>query len=106
MNKRITFRGMQSSPTIEGFVGEQMAKIEEFLSHERTPIAIDIVLEAHPTHAHNSVEIRIHSPEYEAIASREGKDLYKLIGEVGDCIYSELRKQKEAHVDRDKQGQR
>jgi ribosomal subunit interface protein len=95
---------MQSSPTLEESVATQLAKIEEFLSHERTPVTIDIVLEAYPTGAHNSVEIRVHSPQYEAIASREGKDMYKLVGEVSDCIYSELRKQKEERVDRDKHG--
>lgn len=104
MNKRVTFRGMDHSPTVEQQVHTQLAKIEEFLSHERTPVSLDVVLEAHPTHAHNSVEMRVHAPDYEAIAQREGKDIYKLIGEVADCVYAELRKQKERRVDRDKRG--
>lgn len=105
MQKRIVFRGMEHSATIEEHAQEQLKKIEKFLGSEPEPIFIDIVFEAHPTHAHDKVEVRIKSPNYHAIVSRkEGPDLYKLVDVALDIAYDELLKQKERLVDSHKKG--
>ena len=105
MQKRITFRGMEHSPTLEEQANQQLQKIEKFLSKEASPIFIDIIFEAYPTHAHNKVEVRIKSPNYQAVVSKkEGEEIYKVLGFALDAAYSELRKQKEKLVDRHKQG--
>lgn len=104
MNKRIVYRGMEQSDVLEVHVEKQLAKIEEFLANDRTPQSIDIVFEAHPNHAHNKCEIRIKTPSYNVIAYEEGKDLNKLVDQVLDMAYRELRRQKEKQVDKDKHG--
>ncbi|MGC2310514.1 MAG: HPF/RaiA family ribosome-associated protein [Candidatus Babeliaceae bacterium] len=104
MNKKITFRGMDSSPVMEKHINEQLAKIEAFLAHERPPIKMNILVEGHPSHAHNKAEIRLSAPEYDVFITEEGPHLYKLIDSVLDRTYDSLRQQKEKRVDRNKKG--
>jgi ribosomal subunit interface protein len=104
MNKKITFRGMDSSPVMEKHVQQQLRKIEGFLEHERLPVKIEVILEAHHIHAHHKAEIRISAPDYHILMHEEGADLYKLIDAVLDRSYLALREQKEKLVDRRKKG--
>lgn len=104
MQKRITFRGMEHSPVIEEHINKQLHKIEEFLSHERPPVTLNIVLESHELRAHHKIDIKIKSGNYDVYVHRFGHDMYLLLGEVLDIAYRELRKQKEAWVDRHKKG--
>jgi len=43
MHKRITFKGMDHSSVLEDYANQQLAKIEEFLTNERTPVYIDLI---------------------------------------------------------------
>lgn len=104
MQKRITFRGMEHSPVIEEHINTQLHKIEEFLSHERPPVTLNLVLESHQLRAHHKIDIRIKSGSYDVYVHRFGPDMYLLLGEVLDIAYRELLKQKEAWVDRHKKG--
>ncbi len=100
MNKRITFRGTEHSPVIEEHVQRQLAKIEHFLEHDKTPQSIDFIIEIHPTHAHNRIDIQIKSPSYHVKVTREGQEVYRVIDEVTDAAYRELQKEKERNIDR------
>lgn len=104
VTKRIAFRNMESTPVLKEHTEEQLKKIEEFLSHERPPLTINIVLEGHLTHAVNYVEIQITAPEYHIFVKKEGPILYKVLDEVLDAAYLMLREQKRKLVDQHKHG--
>ncbi|MFA6065872.1 MAG: HPF/RaiA family ribosome-associated protein [Candidatus Babeliaceae bacterium] len=95
MNKRIVFRGMEHSGALEKYVDDNFKKIETFLEeHPRTPITYDIVFESHPTHATKKCEVRITSPEFHVIVSKEGQDMYKVAHDALDSAYAQLLKEK------------
>jgi ribosomal subunit interface protein len=103
MNKRITFRSMTHSDLIEQHANKQLAKIEDFLLNERTPVYIDLILEPSKTREHNKVELRVKSPHYELYSTYEGPDLYAIIDRVIDVMYYDLHKEKQKEVDMRKQ---
>ena len=103
MNKRITFRSMDHSDLIEQHANKQLAKVEDFLRNEPTPIYIDLVLEPSKVHAHNKVELRVKSPHYELYVTHEGPDFYAVLDHVIDVMYYDLHKQKQKEVDMRKQ---
>lgn len=98
MPRRIVFRHMDHSPVIEEFANTHLDKLEKFLSTERTPIFIDLVMTPAPTHAHNNVELRLKTPHYELVAHHEGKDLYQEIDRVVDKMLKELAKAKDKRL--------
>lgn len=99
MQKRIAFRGMESTPVLEEFANKHLEKVEKLLENERTPIWIDLVLEASTVHAHNKVELRVKTPNYELTAHHEGPEMYQEIDRVIDKMVQEIRRAKERHVD-------
>lgn len=99
MSKRIAFRGMEHSPVIEEYCNNQLAKVEEFLTHEREPIYLDLTLEAGRTHAHHRVELLIKTPNYDLISHYEGPDIYDVIDRVIDTMYHELHEAKRKLID-------
>lgn len=104
MQKRIVFRGMDSSPVLEEFAHKHLEKVEKFLEHERTPIMIDLVMEASHVHAHHKVELRVKTPNYDLVAHHEGPELYQEVDRVVDKMIAELRRAKEKRVDEVKKG--
>lgn len=102
MHKRIAFRGMDSTPVLEEFAQKHLEKIERVLESERTPIYIDLVLEASTVHAHNKVELRVITPHYELIAHHEGPEMYQEIDRVTDKMIMEIRRAKDKRVTDDK----
>lgn len=95
MNKTVTFRGMEHSPVIEEFAQKHLARLDKLLESERTPIYIDLVLEAYPNHAHNQVKLILKTPHYELVAHHEGPELYQEIDRVTDKMMQEIRRAKE-----------
>jgi ribosomal subunit interface protein len=104
MNKKITFRDMESTVLLEEHVHEQLAKVERFLLSERSPINIEVLLTAHKQHAHHEVEVRLHCPDYHFRAHAEGNDMYMVINEAIDRLYTELRRAKKKWIDTRKRG--
>lgn len=104
MQKRIAFRGMESTPVLEEFANKHLEKVEKLLETERTPIWIDLVLEASTVHAHNKVELRVKTPNYELVAHHEGPEMYQEIDRVIDKMIQEIRRAKERRVDETKKG--
>ena len=102
MNKRIAFRNMDSTPVLEEFANKHLEKIEKLLESERTPIYIDLVLDAADVHANNKVELRVKTPNYELVAHHEGPEMYQEIDRVTDKMIIEIRRAKERRVDEDK----
>jgi len=92
MNKRITFRNLEKTPDLQAHIEHELAHIETFLAKEKSPINIELILEAHKTHAYNIVEIRIKSPNYNIIVKRECPQLIAAINEVLHIAYAELGK--------------
>lgn len=90
---------MDHSDVMEEYANEQLAKVINFLEHERTPIYIDLVLEPSKIHAHHRVELRVKSPQYDLISNYEGTDLYAVLDRVIDVMYEELHEQKRREVD-------
>jgi ribosomal subunit interface protein len=98
MPKRITFRGMEHSPVIEEYCNGQLAKVEEFLTHEREPIYINLVLDAQRTHAHHHVELCIKTPNYDLVSHYEGPEMYDVIDRVIDTMYRQLTEAKKKNM--------
>lgn len=108
INKKIEFRRMDPDKALEEHINKQLEKIEAFLQTKREPISIDVVLEKHPDHAHDSVSMRISVPMYETIidivAHREGPDLYDCVNEVCAIAHRDLMQAKQKLVDMRKVG--
>lgn len=99
MQKRIAYRGMESSPVLEEFANKHLEKIEKLLENERTPIVIDLVMDASVVHAHHKVELRVSTPNYDLFAHHEGTELYQEIDRVTDKMIKEIRRAKERLLD-------
>lgn len=95
MNKRIVFRHMEKTNHIEEHCNKQLAKIEHFLEHERSPVSIDLVLEPSTVHEHHKVELRINTPNFHKVVHEEGPKFYEVLDTVIDRMYRELRKEKD-----------
>lgn len=106
MHKRITFRNMDSSEVMKEYADNQLKKIEAFLSHEPTPIYIDLVFEPSKVREHHKVELRVKSAHYDLVSSYEhqGTAFYDVIDRVVDTMYKELLEAKQKRVD-DKKSQ-
>lgn len=104
MKKRITYRGIESTPVLEEFINSHLDKVVKLLEHEPTPIMIDFILEASSVHAHDKVEIRIKTPHYDLVAHHEGPEMYQEIDRVVDKMVREIRRAKEKRVDEQKNG--
>jgi len=99
MHKRITFRHMDHSDVMENYANEQLAKLEDFLQNEPTPIYINLVLEPSKVHAHHLIELRVKSPNYDLVSNYEGPDFYDVLDHVIDVMYNELHEEKKKHLD-------
>ncbi len=99
MQKKITFRDMPHSTVAENYANEQVARIEEFLKHERTPIYIDFIFTPGHTHAHNRVELLVKTPHYDLVTHYEGPDFYDALDRVIDTMYRLLLEEKDKHVE-------
>lgn len=108
INKRIEFRRMKPDKLLEDHVNKQLEKLDDFFKDKREPISIDVVLEKHPDHAHDSAALRISVPMYETtidiVAYREGPDLYDCINEVCAIAHRDLMQAKQKLVDMRKEG--
>ena len=102
MKKSITFRGMEHSSVIENYANEQLDKIEKFLTNEREPIFLDVVLEAHRTHSYHQAEIRVKTPDYYLISNYEGPKMYDVLDRVIDVMYNQLKQKKRELIDQRK----
>ena len=102
MQKRIAYRGLESSPVLEEFANKHLEKVEKLLESERTPIFIDLVLEASHVHAHHKVELRIKTPNFDLIAHHEGPEMYQEIDRVTDKMVQEIRRAKERFAEEEK----
>ena len=99
MQKKITFRDTPHSDVAENYANEQLAKVEEFLKNERTPIYIDLIFTPGHVHAHNRVELLVKTPHYELVSHHEGPDFYDAIDKVIDTMYRQLHEKKDRHVE-------
>ena len=105
MHKKITFRHMDHSKIMEEYANKQLAKVENFLENENSPVYIDLILEPSKVHEHHRVELRVKSPRYDLIANYEhqGMDFYQTLDHVIDVMYRQLLKQKQKAIDDRKQ---
>lgn len=102
MNRRITFNGIERSLAVENYANDQLNKVLEFLSNERTPVYIDVLFKPSKLHAHHFVELRVKSPNYNIISSYEGTDFYDTVDRVIDVMYHELHEHKKKLMDKNK----
>jgi len=94
MDKRVTFKGIEHSDAVENYASDQLSKVVEFLSNERTPVYIDLMFRPSKLRAHHSVVLRVKSPNYTIISSYEGTDFYDTVDRVIDVMYHELHEHK------------
>jgi len=101
MNKRIYFKNMDHSPEMEKYANQQLAKIEEFLSHEESPIQIDLTFNPSKLREHHKVELRVKSPNYDLVSEYEhqGEEFYDVVDRVIDTMYRNLLEAKRKRVD-------
>lgn len=104
MQVKMTFRSCENSELLEKHIRQQLKKIEEFVSHELSPITIEFSVTMHPTHGHHEVNARVYTPHFHCKAEREGKDVYAEINEVCDKVYRQLCDRKEHLIDRRNHG--
>lgn len=104
MEIKFTFRGMESSPTLEQYVEEKNKKVARIIEKERGPRRLEIILESHPTHAQFALELRLHTADYHIMVKKDGTDLYGLVDLTFDVLVQEIRKKKELHIDKRKMG--
>jgi ribosomal subunit interface protein len=95
MTRRIAFRHIDSTPVLEEFANKHLDKLQKFLEHERTPVSIDLVLDAATVHAHHKAELRVKTPDYDLVAHHEGPDMYQEIDHVTDIMLGEIRRAKD-----------
>lgn len=100
----ITFRHMEHSPVLEEQARKHLEKLDKFLVSERTPIFIELVLEAQRTHHHHRVELRVKTPHYDLNVHREGPEVYQVLNDVVDIMNNDLREAKRKRIDEDKKG--
>src|SRR5579872_5638596 len=100
MHKRITFRHMDKTEAMENYANEQLRKIEEFLSHEPTPVYLDLVFEPSKVREHHKIELRVKSPNFDAYSTYEyeGTGFYDVLDRVIDVMYQELQEQKRKNI--------
>ena len=104
MEIKFTFRGMESSQSLEQYVVEKNKKIEHILTKERPPHRLEVILESHPSHAQFALELRLHTADYHEFVEKEGTDLYGLIDLGFDVLMQEICKKKEFDIDKRKKG--
>jgi len=102
MHKRVTFNGIESSSAVENYANDQMNKVMDFLSNERSPIYIDLMFKPSKLRAHHFVELRVKTPNYDLISSYEGTDFYNTIDRVIDVMYRNLHEEKKKLNDKKK----
>jgi len=106
MNKKFTHRHMEPTPAIEAHANAQLVKIEEFLTHEREPIHLELIFHDGKLHAHFKVEFILKTPHYDLFIEKEGPHFYQIMDEVIDAMYSKLRKEKDRLLEERKEGAR
>lgn len=99
MEKRITIRH-EHSHEMEQYINNNLEKIEKFLSNERSPIYIAVVVTPGKIHAHNRVEVLVKTPHYEAFTEEEGPKPYEVIDIVLDRMFEKLTEEKRKFVER------
>ena len=100
INKKITFRHMDSDQVIENYINKHLKKVERFLQHEPSPIDIDVTVVPSKTREHHKFEVRVKSPHYDLMAAieKQGTDFYDAVNTVVDKMMQQLRKAKERRV--------
>ena len=102
MEKRIAFRGMDSSPATENFLNEKLAKVEMFLESEKSPVYLDVVLTGGSTSGQErnifNVEIRVKGPHFSIIAQEEGYEIFATIERAVDTAVQEINKMKKKRL--------
>ena len=99
MNKKIVFRRMDHSPSMEDYANQQLDKIMEFLEKEPTPVYVDLILQPSKVHAHHNIELRVKSPSYDRVSNYEGPDFYQVMDRVIDVMYHALREDSKRRKD-------
>ncbi len=99
MNIQITFQNSDSSKIMEQHIREQLQKIVHFLEKEPSPIYIEIFVKPSKVHAHHQIDFVLKSPNYTLDVKKEGEEIYKVLDEVIDTMYAQLRKLKDKHVE-------
>lgn len=95
----VTFRHMDHSPVIDEHVRKQLDRLEKFLEQERTPISVEMVIEAQPIHSHHLIELRVNTPHFHEVVKDEGPDMYLVIDSVITTMNNQLRRLKERMLD-------
>ena len=98
MQKKITFRNMATSTVAENYANEQLARIEDFLKTEHSPITIDLIFTPGRPHAHHDVTLLVKSPSYDLVSQYEGPDFYDVVDRVIDTMYRLLLEAKDKQV--------
>jgi ribosome-associated translation inhibitor RaiA len=92
---------MEKSDTMEEVINEQLVKIEEFLSHDKEPIVINVALEPSATREHHRIQLHVVTPHHDFMETYEhqGIPFYEAVAKAVDAMYYKLHKEKERLVD-------
>ncbi|MBT4855833.1 ribosome-associated translation inhibitor RaiA [bacterium] len=104
MEKRITFKGMDHSVSIENFINDKLAKIEKLLLKEKGPIFFDIVMNMEHSSKLSDVEIRINGPHFSLVAHDQEREMYSAIEKTIDKMAKEITKMKDKRRDEERNG--
>lgn len=104
MKVNVTFRNMEHTSAIEDYVQKHIPKFSKYLAKENPEATFgSVVLDGQFKHHVYNAEVRIKTPRFNLVVSREGKEMYALIDEVMRIMEEQLQQAKEKIVDSLKQ---
>ena len=93
--KKITFRHMDATPDIKNYAEAALDRVMKALSHESSPIYVDLILTPGRPHAHHEVELLVKTPHYNIVCKETGPHFFQLLDMVSDIAYRKIHEEKE-----------
>jgi len=93
---------MPHSEGIDNHARSKLTKVSSLFKHAEDlhPVTAELFLNAHHTHAHHEVELRVKSGALSATAHDMNADMYLAIDSVIDKVINQLKKEKTRRDDK------
>ena len=98
-NTIITFKNIDHSKVYDDYARKELARLDKFLEHERTPIKIELVIQSNPARNLHNIELKIQTPRFSLTSHDEGYDVFLAIDAAINKMLTEMRKEKEKRLD-------
>lgn len=95
MRKRITFRSMGHSDSIEKYIYKKIEIIDKFFKRQPLPIYIDTMIEGHKERDYFTADVKLNSSQYHITIHTQGVDVYSIIDEAIYRLIKNITRKKE-----------